>query len=183
MWKKLETRSYTVTAAFTLALALSGTACSGKHDAVTVQNEEETAPKLTSVVRMSDTKADSQLLSGFYGVENGWRWTAGKFTVLLKTPLGAAQKGATLTLDFTIPDVIIQKLKTVTLSTSINGMMLKSESYKQGGKYTYTADVPASMLTGDSVKVDFMTDKSLPPGDAERRELAVIATSVGIASK
>jgi hypothetical protein len=182
MLKKLETSNRALAIAFALTAALSGAACSGKHEAVTVQNEEEVGAKLLSTVRMGDTKADSQLLSGFYNVENGWRWTAGKFTTILKTPLGASQRGAILSLDFTIPEVISQKLKDITLTASINGMALKSSAYKEPGKYTYTADVPASMLTADTVKVDFALDKSLPPG-VDRRELGVIATSVGIASK
>ena len=182
MRKKLETNHRSVIGFLALAIALAVTACSAKHDTPVVQNEEETGPKLLSNVKMSDAKADSQLLSGFYNVENGWRWTAGKFSAMLKTPLGANQRGATVSLDFTVPDVIIQKLKTITLTASIGGMALKSESYKEAGKYTYTADVPASMLSGDPVKVDFALDKSLPPG-VDKRELGIIATSVGIASK
>jgi hypothetical protein len=178
----LEIRNRTVITTFTIALAIFGTACSARRESPVVQNEEDTGAKLLSTVKMSDAKADSQLLSGFYGVENGWRWTAGKFTALLRTPLGASQRGATLTLDFTVPDVITQKLKDLTLTASINGMALKSATYKEAGKYTYSADVPASMLSGDTVKVDFALDKSLPPG-VDKRELGVIATSVGIASK
>jgi hypothetical protein len=182
MSKKSETKTRSLLAASVLALALFGTACSAKHETVAVQNEEDTGPKLLSTVRMNDPKAEAQLLSGFYALEGTWRWTAGKFTALLKTPLGAAQRGATASLDFTIPDSVIQKLKNMTLSASINGMTLKSTTYKDAGQYTFTADVPASMLAGDTVKVDFALDKSLPPG-VDKRELGVIATSVGIAGK
>lgn len=170
-------------ATFAVGIALLSVACSGKHDSVAVQNEEDTAPRLYSTVAMSDAKASSQLLAGFYNSEGAWRWTAGKFTALLKTPLGAAQKGGTLSFEFTIPEAVSQRLKSVTLTAAIGGMQLKSESYTSAGKYVYTADVPASMLTADTVKVDFSLDKSLPPSSSDRRELGVIATSVGIASK
>ena len=179
----MEIKKSGLIAGCVLAMAISATSCSAKKETPVVQNEEESGPKLLSTVAMGDTKADSQLLSGFYTVENSWRWTAGKFSALLKTPLGAAQKGATLTFDFSVPDAVLQKLKTVTLTASINGMQLKSETYKASGKYTYTADVPASMLMADTVKIDFALDKSLPPSPSDKRELGVIATSVGVATK
>jgi len=167
-----------------LLLAVSGMACKGKHNRVTVQNEEQdTGPRMASVVRMNDSKASVQLLKGFHSVENdSWRWTEGKFSVLLRTPLAAAQRGASLTLAFTVPDLIIQKLKDITLTASIDGMVLKSAEYKKAGAYVFSADVPASMLSGESVKVDFALDKSLPP-DVDLRELGIIASSVGLSPR
>src|SRR5437763_1846489 len=93
------------------------TACRGKHSAPAVRNEEPTegGPRIASSLKMSDAAAPAQLLRGFYSLEGGaWRWTAGTFTVLLRPPIAAAQRGATLTFAFSIPDVVIQKLKTVT---------------------------------------------------------------------
>jgi hypothetical protein len=166
------------------AIALAGAACTGKHNRVTVQNEEqESAPRVASVVRMNDTKASAQLVSGFYAVENGsWRWTSGRFSALLRTPPGAAQNGAVLTLAFTVPDIVAKKLGSVTLRASINGMALKPETYTAAGAYEFSADVPAALLTGDSVKVDFALDRSLPP-DVDKRELGIIASSVGLTGK
>jgi hypothetical protein len=43
--------------------------------------------------------------------------------------------------------------------------------------------VPAEALTGDSVPIEFSTDKALPPGTVEKRELALIVTSVGLVPK
>src|ERR1019366_5414758 len=129
MWKKLETKRYIIAALF---LTLSGVACKGKHSRGTVQNEEQdTAPRMASTVRMNDSKAGAQLLNGFYSVENQqWRWTAGRFSILLRTPLAAAQRGATLTFAFNIPDVVIQKLKNITITASMDGMALKSTEYQ-----------------------------------------------------
>jgi hypothetical protein len=167
-----------------LPLAVASVACQGKHSRVTVENEEgDAGSRVVSTVRMNDAKASTQLLSGFYAIENNsWRWTAGKFSVLLRTPLAAAQRGATLTLTFTIPDVVIQKLKDITLTASIDGMTLNSAQYKAAGANIFTADVPVAMLNTESVKVDFVLDKSLAP-DVDKRELGIIATSVGLAGK
>ncbi len=181
----METRKRYVIAACSLFLALAGISCKGKHDRVVVQNEEPsaTAPHVLSTFRMNDAGAAPQLLSGFYPIEaSAWRWTGRKFSVLLRTPPGAAQTGGTLSLGFTFPDPSAQQLKNITLSASVNGMMLKSEEYTAAGPQTFTADVPASMLAADSVKVDFALDKSIPPG-ADKRDLGIVATSVGLAAK
>lgn len=171
-------------AAVALLLALTGIGCKGKHSRVAVQNEEETAPpQQASVVGMSDPAANTQLISGFYGLENNsWRWTAGKFSAVLRTPPGAAQSGATLTFAFSMPDVVTQKLGKIALTAMINGMVLKTDQYDKPGPNIFSADVPPSVLNTDSVKVDFVLDKSLPPG-SDNRELGVIATSVGLAAK
>lgn len=177
----METRRYIIA---TLLLMLTGVACKGKHNRVTVQNEEpDTGPRILSTVGMNDSKAGVQLLSGFYSIENNsWRWTGRRFSVLLRTPPGAAQRGATVTLMFTVPDIVVQKLKNITITAFINGTTLTSAEYNAAGPYVFSADVPASLLTAESVKVDFALDKSLPP-EIDKRELGIIATYVGVSSK
>ncbi len=139
---------------------------------------------VASVLKMSDQAAATQLLKGFHALEGGaWRWTAGTFQVLLQPPAGSAQKGATLTFAFSIPDVVIQKVSAMALTASIGGTKLKTESYSKAGPYTFSADVPAAALAGDAVTIDFAFDKSLPAGSVDQRELAVVATSVGLESK
>jgi hypothetical protein len=174
----------------TLALIVTGAACKGKHNRVTVQNEEDTAPRparsaepaLTSLVHMNDANAGTQLLSGFYGLENNsWRWTSGKFSVLLRTPPGAGQ-GGVVTFAFSIPEVAIQRLRNIAITASINGTNLKSSAYDKAGANIFTAEIPPALLTGDSIKVDFTLDKTIPP-DIDKRELGVVATSVGLSGK
>jgi hypothetical protein len=179
----LETKKSCVLAV--LLLVLPGFGCKGKHNRVEVQNEEpaDTGPRMLSTVRMSDTKATAQLLSGFYAIENNsWRWTGRNFSALLRTPLAAAQRGATLNFAFSVPDVVTQKLGDIKLTASVNGMPLKSADYKSAGAYVFTADVPASLLASEAVKIDFSLNKSLPP-EVDKRELGIVASSVGLASK
>ena len=169
--------------AFLALAALTGLACKGKHSRVTAQNEEEPDSQLQSVVRMNDPKAPAQLVNGFHGLENNsWRWTAGKFSVLLRVPLGAAQKGAMLTFALTIPDVAIQRLHHIAVTASVGDMVLGTEEYEKPGPETFSADLLPAMLTGDSVRIDFMLDQTLPR-DVDKRELGVIATSVGLTAK
>jgi hypothetical protein len=132
---------------------------------------------------MNDPKASTQMLNGFYGLENNtWRWTSGKFSVLLRTPPGAAAQGGVVTFAFSLPDVTMQKLKTISITALVNGTKLKSAEYDKPGANIFTADVPSALLTGDSVRVDFALDKTISPG-VDQRELGVVATSIGISGK
>jgi hypothetical protein len=169
-----------------VAVIVFTSACRGKHSRLAVENEEppEAAPRMAATLKMNDPAAPAQLVKGIYGLEGGaWRWTAGHFSILLRSPLSAAQHGATLTFGFTIPDVVTQKLGSLALTASVGPAKLKSETYSKPGPYTFTADVPAELLTKDSVTVDFALDKSIPAGSMDQRELGVIATSAGLESK
>jgi hypothetical protein len=145
-------------------------------DAPAAQNSVE-----LSVVKMSDPAAEPQLMRGFYGVESGsWRWTASKFAVKLRPPEGSAQTGATLQFQFSLPDVIVNKVGPVTLSASVNGTALASQTYSKAGEYTYTAVVPGAALSAGTATAEFATNKAMPPANGDKRELALVAVSVGL---
>jgi hypothetical protein len=176
-------RSFTIAATTFFALSLN-LACSGKHS-TTVQNDEGAPagpPPIVSALKMSDPSAKDQLTKGFYGLEaNAWRWTAGSFSVNLKTPPGAPQKGATLTLVLTVSDAVLKQSHSQTLAASVGATALKSEKYVDAGSHAFTADIPATALTGDTVTIDFSLDNTLPPA-VDKRELGVIVSSVGLES-
>jgi len=142
------------------------------------------AADLVSVVQMDDSRTSAQLVSGFYALEgNSWRWTAGKFSAELKPPAGAAENGAKLELKLNIPDVVIKNLGSITLTASAGGARLTPQKFTDAGNYVYAVDVPAEFLRSDSVTIEFSTDKAIPAGQIEKRELAVIVTSVGLLAK
>jgi hypothetical protein len=142
------------------------------------------ATGMASTVHMGDQRTEAQLISGFYGIEqNAWRWTGRRFSLVLRPPFGAAQKGAFLQLRLTLPPVVIEKLKTISLSVTIDGSTLPPETYTQPGDYTFSRDVAPGLLAGDSVRVDFRLDKSMPPSGADLRELGVVVLSAGLEPK
>ncbi len=166
-----------------LSVILLAAGCSGKHGTVQNDEGEPTAVKapMASSIKMNDAGVKDQLAKGFYQIESGmWRWTAGNFSVVLKTPPGAAQKGATLTLALSASDGVLKEVHSQSLTASIGNKPLKTEKYLDPGGHTFTADVPAASLTGDTVTVDFSLDNALPPGPSDRRELGVIVTAVGL---
>jgi hypothetical protein len=169
-----------------VALALSLAACreAQEKQAAAPQPQVDTAPGLASTVHVRDPKVASQLVSGFYPVEdNAWRWTAKSFTVNLHTPFNAAQRGGTLRLDFTVPPPVTQQLGSITLTASIGGTALPPESYSSAGQYVFRRDVPAALLASNPVRVDFQLDKALPPGKRDQRELGIVVVAVGLDAK
>jgi len=92
-------------------------------------------------------------------------------------------RGAKLELKLNVPDVVIKTLGSITLTASAGGARLTPQKFTEAGNYVYTVDVPAEFLRSDSVTIEFSTDKAIPPGQIEKRELAVIVTSVGLVAK
>jgi hypothetical protein len=165
-----------------MALLLAPVACKKKKVRVGATDEE--TPRMQSVLMMGDPKIEPQLITGFHGVEaSAWRWTTRQFTVALRPPFGSAQKGAKLTVKLTIPPVVIEKLKNVSLSATAGGSALPPETYTTPGDYFYVREIPASLLTGDVLRVDFQLDKSMAPSGADIRELGIIVLSIGLESK
>jgi hypothetical protein len=169
-------------AALALCILLAG--CKHREKKIRVEQTEEDSTVLASAIHMGDPKIAPQLLKGFYSIEsNAWRWTAGSFAVALRPPRNSALKGATLHLHFTLPEAILSKLKTVSLSASVNGAALSPETYTQPGEFDYSREIDPKLLQGEAVNVEFTLDKFIPAGMIETRELGVIATSVGLEAK
>ena len=155
-----------------------------KREPVRLQETDEAPTTLSSTVHAADPNTAVQLVRGFHGVEgNAWRWTMGKFSVTLKTPANASQNGARVVAKFSIPDAVINNVKTTTLAASVAGKEIGSASYERSGEYTFTADVPAELAKSDALTVDFALSNFLKPGTVDNRELGVVASMVALESK
>jgi len=164
------------------ALLIAAPAC--KRASVRHVDTVEEAPRLVSSVQMGDRTAAKQLIGGFYDIESdSWRWTMQKFAVNLRPPDHSAQQSTVLEFHLTVPPPTIQKLGSVTLGASIGGTALNPETYAKAGEYVYRREVPANLLTGDAVRIDFQLDKAIPPGDVDKRELGVVASGVALVAK
>jgi hypothetical protein len=139
---------------------------------------------LQSTVQTRDPRTAAQLVDGFYGVEAAaWRWTAKQFSVKLKVPAGAAQKGATLRLMLSIPPAVIEQSTTVTLSAALAGTSIAPETYSAPGQFTYQRDVAAGLLAASDVTVNFQLDKAITPGGLDKRELGLVVTTISLETK
>ena len=164
-------------------LVLSATACRRAEPDLAGYTEEE-PPHLSSTIRANDPQIVPQLLSGWYPAEqNPWRWTARTFAVALWPPPGSAARGSILRVRLAVPEVLLAQLKSTTLSASIRGVQLAPETYRQPGMAFYNRDVPASAVSGDSVRVDFAVEKPFRPNVADSRELGVIVHNLSLETK
>lgn len=136
---------------------------------------------VASLVPLGDSRYAAQLNRGFYQIEqNAWRWTAGRFSVTLKTPPGASNKGAFLVVNFSVPPTLIEKNGNVTLNMSVNGLRIEPATFDHPGQQRLRRPVPATAFVADVVACDFILDKILPPSPTDKRELGVIVSSIGL---
>ncbi len=170
-------RLIVVLALFALVIAAPG--CKRKKKARAAVPADD--GKLASVLQVADPRAAVQLVRGFHAIENeAWRWTEGKFAVSLRIPDGAAQKTTVVELKFVLPQVILDKLKSVTLTATAGGVALPSESYVKAGDYTFRREIPPGVLKGEALIVEFALDKAFPPTPQDERELGLIVSSIGL---
>jgi hypothetical protein len=149
-----------------------------------VETIEEPSATLATMVHVADPATAGQLVSGFYDVEqNSWRWTMGKFSVALRPPAEAAQKGANLVLRFSIPEPVFQRLGSVTVSATVDRTPLGPESFGKPGDQVYRREVPPAAFTGQTANVSFALDKVLPAGSVDQRELGIVVSSIGFEAK
>lgn len=166
-----------------VAALVFAAACKREQKGIERATVEE-SPELAAVVHVADPKTSFQLLKGFYALEgNSWRWTAGRFSVVLRAPAGARDKGATLRLKVNVPEAIAGRLGPQTLSARAGSVALPPETFPQPGDYEYARDVPAAAFETDSIQIEFSLDKALPPGQVDQRELGIIVTTVGLEPK
>jgi hypothetical protein len=166
------------------AAAAAGFGCK-RREKVRLEDKAERGPAvIESTVHTADPQSASQLLKGFHEIEqNSWRWTAGQFAVSLRPPKGSAESGATLVMKFTIPDAVVARVKTTTLTAAISGKTVGSSTYSTAGEYTFTADVPAGTLGSEPVTVEFSLSGFLPAGTVDARELGVVVSSISFEPK
>ncbi len=139
---------------------------------------------LASTIHMGNPRAERQLVSGFYGIENAaWRWTARTFAVALRPPAGAKAHGGVLQMRLTVPPPVTEKLGPVTLSASVAGTPLAPETWSAPGDYTYRRDLSAALLQSDSVRIDFQLDKAIAPTAVDQRELGIIILTIALSPK
>lgn len=166
-----------------LAATLLTCACR-REEKIKLEPTDESSPGLASTVHAADPKAAIQLVRGFHAVEqNAWRWTMGRFAVTFEPPAGAAERGARVSVKFSLPDAVLQKVKKTTLTASIQNTRIGSQTYTAPGDSTFNADVPGELLKGGAVTVEFALDSFLPGSATDGRELGIVFVSAAMDPK
>ena len=119
-----------------IAVALTLTSGCGREK-IKLEPTDESAPVIASTVNAADPNSSVQLVKGFHKVEyNSWRWTMGKFVVTLQPPPDGKQRGADLVLKFTIPESVINQVKSTTISMLVQNTPIVKQTYNAAGAYT-----------------------------------------------
>ncbi len=172
-----------ITALILILSVLTIAGCKHRHRPnpnATVEEESE----LSSAVSVADPRDSSQLLGGFYELEqNAWRWTAKQFSVSLATPKGASARGGKLECQFTIPDVAAASLSGVSIAATVGGTKLTPFRASKTGEQTATFDVPPEALQAVAVIAEFELDKTVPLQAGETRVLGLIVSRFALVSK
>jgi hypothetical protein len=166
-----------------IALLLCWLTACRQPDEVPVEPATQTAEaaRLPNSIHVADPGVATQLKSGLHTVEqSAWCWTERRFAFALGTPQDIGPNGAILSLRFTLPEPTLNLLKKITLSASVGGVNLPPATYSKVGEHIYTAEVPASLLAGDTILASFELDQAIPPNDVDHRELGVIVSTVSI---
>ena len=141
-----------------------------------------TVPELLSRVHAADPQATTQLLEGFYPLEQKmWSWTSKKFTVALAPPRQVPGLPVELTLRFTLPEVIVQTLGPITLTARIRGVEVGSRLYDRPGvDLVFDVEVPDALLSNEKTVIEFELDKSMIVDEAPKRELGIVFLSAAL---
>jgi len=168
----------------TILLAIAGiSALIGCHRDQIIRPEptEEGATALASAINIGDPNAAVQLVKGFHEIEeHSWRWTMGRFTLIFRSPEGAAPKRTMLTLRGNIPPAVLNKVGVVTLTALLGQDPVGSITLSKPGAFVLEAAVPSAALKNETITFDFVLDKFCPPGTLDPRELGVILTYAGL---
>lgn len=156
-----------------LLLVLTAPACTSRRSHGGASNT------LLPAVSVADPKAVSQLVSGFYGLENdAWRWTAPKFSFDLQAPFGAAGRGALLFIGGSVPPVAFQKLGSQSVTCTVGTELLAPYRLTQAGPFALVRE--AGPFEGTIATVHCNVDPALTPEASDKRELGVIVSSMAL---
>ena len=143
-----------------------------------------TGAPLETIVPVARTANISRLVAGFHTRDNDqWRWTMREFSIILNRPRGAAERGATLVLEFAVPEANLAILKSVSLSATVGGFTLPVQTFNQPGPSAYRQHVPAAAFAHGALRVDFTLDQAVQAGPGNDREFGVVVTAAGFVAE
>jgi hypothetical protein len=164
-----------------VALTLLGCSSTEPLPPVT-EDAEHSDSLLLSTVHVADPRTTEQLLDGFHNLEGGsWRWTKQEFSVLLEPPPPVPLHSPELELVFTVPEVTIDKLGSITVRATLNGVELGETTVSEAAQnIVLSTAVPKELLAQPPLHATYHLDHAMPPTPQDARELGIIAISIAL---
>jgi 2-polyprenyl-3-methyl-5-hydroxy-6-metoxy-1,4-benzoquinol methylase len=138
-------------------------------DPVHAENDERAFCLLES--RNTDLDMDARLVEGWYTLEGACRWTAQRFSFVVRRPL-LTRSIPELYLRFLLPEAILAARPSVTLAARVNGYDLPSHTYTTAGEHIYQEKIPPAAVR-ETIEITFETDDVVRPPAPDNRALGV----------
>jgi tRNA (mo5U34)-methyltransferase len=138
-------------------------------DPVHAENDERVFCLLES--RNTNFDIDARLAEGWYSQEGTCRWTAQKFSFVVRRPI-VTRSTPELSLRFLVPEVMLASRPSVTLRAHVNGYALPSRTYTASGEHIYHEKIP-HVAAGEQLEITFETDAVLRAPAPDTRALGV----------
>ncbi|MDA1233471.1 MAG: hypothetical protein O3A53_01575 [Acidobacteria bacterium] len=164
------------------ALLLFGYSSSASLEPVEATPSAEPPALPLSVVHVADPRIVDQLVDGFHQLEGGaWLWTEQRFAVRLEPPPPEPFHSPTLKLVFSVPEITIAALGSVTVTATLEGVELGSKTISEPREnIVFASNVPPRLIGTKPLLAEFSLDKAVPPREQDMRELGIIAISVAL---
>lgn len=137
-----------------------------------------TASRVSSF-SVADPSAARQLVSGFYEVENGSRWTGPEFTFALPPP-GGPPRPAKVAISIYFPPSEIERLGPITITATGSEYQFGKATYDKAGPQEFVVEIPAAAFCTNVVPVTFSLDKYLHGANSDLRDLGVIVNRISL---
>lgn len=129
--------------------------------------------------RLANFPPDIRFLTGWHDAEErGARWTEKRFSVGFRLP--PTDLLPRIRLHFFLPGSSIERLGSVTIEARVKNTVLAKETFSAAGQHVYARDLPPGLFDGGMAQFDFELDRTIPPGEADRRELGIVVTAIGL---
>ena len=95
------------------------------------------------------------------------------------SPAGSGQNGATLEFKFSLPEVVVKQ--SWSLDSFREGQWIRAAPanlFEAGRVCLHSPQFRRETLRAGTGYIEFSTDKAMPPGNGDKRELALVAVSV-----
>ncbi len=119
--------------------------------------------------RWAAPRVPVQLLKGWHGWEDNWRWTERRFSARVAPPVSPLENRLTFRFHHVHEFAI-------TLHASVEGYRAKPQTFLTKGEHVYAADVPSRLLTAASLNVEFELSQALTGASGDVREMGVIVS-------
>ena len=121
--------------------------------------------------RNIDLDIDARLAEGWYGQEGTCRWTAQRFSFIVRKP-SLSRSILELSLRFLVPEVLLADRPSVTLTAIVNGFKLPIHTYETSGEHVYQEKIPRAAAQ-DKFDITFETGDVFRPPAPDTRTLGV----------